>query len=126
VGPVGAILAGFYLFVPVPPPSGITLAPAPNYPNGPPGIRRLSDVFRQIRAQRPNAYLTDWNGNIYSIVALIRGQWSPNGQPKDGLFQTMVEYCPELGTIVWVSGGIRQGIIYAVAPTVLVNGGLVN
>jgi hypothetical protein len=123
-----ANLAAFSLYVaPVTPPS--TLAPAPNYPNGNPGIRRLADVFWGIRNQRPSAYLTDWNGNVYSIAQLIRGQWGvggTNGQAADGLYMSMVEYCPELGTIVWVSGGIRQGIIYAVAPTVLVNGGLVN
>lgn len=82
----------------------------PGYVQGTPYISTLRIALLTIWAKWPYRLIEDQNGNFYTARQLLL---NPNSGTK-ALMEVMVEYAPDLGTIVWVSGGVRQATIYTV------------
>lgn len=82
----------------------------PTYLEGTPYITTLRLALLTIWEKWPYRLIHDQNGNAYTARQLINNQ----NMGTKALMQVMCEYCPELGTIVWVSGGVRQSVIYTV------------
>ena len=88
----------------------MALPAAPTYTLGTPFITTLRLALLTVWEKWPHRLIQDNNGKSYTAKQLIDNQ---NIGTK-ALMQAMVEYCPELGTITWVSQGVRQGILYQV------------
>jgi hypothetical protein len=88
-------------------------APAPSLPTylqGTPFICTLRIALLDVWSRWPHRLIEDNNGNFYTAKQLIDN----HNMGTKALMQSMVEYCPELGTITWVSQGVRQSVLYQV------------
>jgi hypothetical protein len=82
----------------------------PTYVGGNPFISTLRIALLDIWSRWPYRLIEDQNGNLYTAQQLIKNQ-NPGTR---ALMAVMVEYDPTLGTIVWVTQGIRTATLYVV------------
>lgn len=85
--------------------------PVPAYGLGTPYISTLRIALLTIWSKSPYRLIQEAStGNYYTAEQLLNNQ----NQGTKALMQVMVQYDPVAGTIVWVTQGVRQTLLYTV------------